>query len=79
MENRISVRIDSNEREQPFENVKIEFGPHYFVDIMKDNNGVKFVLGATHHGVMLDASEIGGELERAIEQLRKKNPKRTLD
>jgi len=79
MENRISVRIDSNERETPTENVKIEFGPHYFVDIMKDESGIKFVLGATHHGVMLDASAVGGELERAIEQLREKNPEKIVD
>jgi hypothetical protein len=79
MNNRINVRIDSNESENPKENVKIEFGPHYFVDIMKDKSGAKFVLGATHHGIMLDASTVGGELERAIGQLRENNPEMTVD
>lgn len=79
MDNRINVRIDSNESDSPKENVKIEFGPHYFVDIMKDKSGVKFVLGATHHGIMLDASTVGGELEHAIEQLRENNPEKTVD
>ena len=46
---------------------------------MKDESGIKFVLGATHHGVMLDASIVGGELERAIEQLREKNPEKIVD
>jgi len=78
MNDKINVRIDSNESEIPKENVKVEFGPHYFVDIMKDNSGVKFVLATTRHGIMLDASEVEGELERAIEFLRENNTIKTV-
>ena len=74
MSNRISVRIDSEPPITPKENVKIVFGPHYFVDIMKDNDQVKFVIGTTHHGVILDASEIDGELEEVIEKIKTDNP-----
>ena len=79
MSNRLTVRIDSNPEQKPEDNVKVTFGPHYFVDIMKDNGGIKFVLGATHHGVMLDASDIEGELEQVIWKLRNDNPEATVD
>ena len=70
MSDRVLVRIDSEQSITPKENVKIVFGPHYFVDIMKEDDQVKFVIGTTHHGVVLDASEIDGELEQVIEKIK---------
>ena len=74
MSDRILVRVDSEPSIKPKENVKIVFGPHYFVDIMKENDQVKFVIGTTHHGLMLDASEVDGELEKVIEKIKMDSP-----
>lgn len=59
--------------------VRITFGPHYFLEVSKHKEKVKFVVGATHHGVMADASMVGGELEKMIEVLRREFPKNTVD
>lgn len=50
--------------------VSITFGPHYFVDIYEDGWKVTFQLGTTHHGFRADASEVGGELERFIDEVK---------
>ena len=79
MYNRLLVRIDGGQNQSPEENVKVIFGPHHFVDIIKNNGGVKFVLGVTHHAVMLDASDTDSELEQLVWKLRKKNPKKSVE
>ena len=79
MSNRLLVRIDGGQNQSPEENVKVIFGPHHFVDIIKDNDGVKFVLGVTHHGVMLDASTTDSELENLVWKLREENPDKTAE
>ena len=56
------------------EQVSIVFGPHFFVVIDAQSGHLKFTLGATHHGVTLDASTISGELEQAIDTLRSQYP-----
>jgi len=40
---------------------------------------VSFVLVATHHGFKADASEVDGELERIIEEVRRAHPETTVD
>lgn len=53
----------------------IEFGPHYFVDIRPNGEGVlTLYLGATHHGFAADATEIGKGLEEIIGEVRDKHP-----
>lgn len=42
------------------------FGPHFFVDVVEEQGKVSFTLGVTHHGMTFDASEVGGELEKAM-------------
>lgn len=62
------------------ESVKIGFGPHYFVDLQVTKDGkLQFVLGATHHGFLADASEVGGQLESVIEEVRSKHPEMAVD
>ena len=56
------------------------FGPHYFVEVRQRGQGkVEFVLGATHHGFRVDASEVSGELEKLIEDIRGRYPDKTVD
>ena len=39
---------------------------------MKEDDQVKFVIGTTHHGVVLDASEIDGEIRTSnLKKLRR--------
>ena len=60
--------------------VRLGFGPHYFVELLsKENEGVDFVLGATHHGFIADATEINGELEKIINEVRDAHPNKRVD
>ena len=53
------------------ESVRLVFGPHYFVQLkLEDLGAVTFVLGATHHGFKADASQVNGELEKRIYEVR---------
>jgi len=63
-----------------YQNVRLVFGPHYFIELHLERGGeVTFVLGATHHGFKADASEVGGELERFINEIRGSHPDSTVD
>jgi hypothetical protein len=60
--------------------VRVVFGPHYYVELHSDKaDRVTFVLGATHHGFKADASMVGGELERIINELREAHPDNAVD
>jgi hypothetical protein len=60
--------------------VRLVFGSHYFVELQREDSGnVTFVLGATHHGFRADASEVGGELEALIEEIRRAHPGSVVD
>lgn len=63
-----------------YRSVRIVFGPHYFVELARgDQGGVSFSLGATHHGFRADASEVDGELERFINEIREAHPGNRVD
>ena len=49
------------------------------VEVKKDQGKVSFVLVATHHGFKADASEVSGELERIIEEVRRVHPETAVD
>jgi hypothetical protein len=51
--------------------VRVQFGPHYFVEITEGKGDVTFVVGATHHGFKADASHVNGELEKLINEFAK--------
>lgn len=60
--------------------VRVVFGPHYFIELHReDTGGVTFVLGATHHGFKADASEVKGELEGLINEVREAHPENAVD
>ena len=63
-----------------YKRVRLVFGPHYFVNLDLEPSGkVSFVLGATHHGFKADASEVNGELEKIIYEIRTSHPENTAD
>jgi hypothetical protein len=47
--------------------------------VFKEDDRVRFVLGATHHGFIADASEVDGELERVVNEIRRAHPDLTVD
>ena len=50
-----------------FNGLRIVFGSHYFIEVHRSAKGsVKFVLGATHHGFMADASERIANLRKLL-------------
>jgi hypothetical protein len=58
--------------------VRLVFGPHYFVELHWEESDT-FVLGATHDGFKADALDVGGELERFIDEVRQAHPENLLD
>jgi len=58
---------------------RIRFGPHYVVEVQKVGAGVAFTLLATHHGFRADASEVDGELEQIIDEVRGGHPNLIVD
>jgi len=62
-----------------YKSVRIVFGPHYFIDLFEEKGKIAFILGATHHGFKADASEVGGELEKFIYEIREKHPGNVID
>ena len=58
---------------------RIRFGPHHGVEVWKDGETTWFALVATHHGFKANASELNGELERIINQIRELNPGSAVD
>ena len=59
--------------------VDIWFGPHHRITVRQIESRVEVDLITTHHGVRLDASELNGALEQAIEVLRREFPDATVD
>lgn len=54
--------------------MRFAFGPHYFVEVDQEDGRVRIAIGATHHGIRVDASEVGGEFERVIDALKRAHP-----
>lgn len=62
-----------------YEEVRLVFGPHYFIELRREGKGVTLYLGATHHGFKADASQVNGELEQIINEIREAHPQNTID
>jgi len=58
---------------------RIRFGPHYAAEVRSDGERVSFSLVATHHGFAADATEVGGELELILTDVRRLHPERAVD
>ena len=73
----VETQKDSNGN---YTHVRLVFGPHYFVELHRGSgDAVTFVLGATHHGFKADASEVSGELEQIIQEIRQRHPDTVVD
>jgi len=72
----LQIKTDAKGRIQ---NVRIVFGPHHFLELVEDAGKVSLTLGATHHGFKADASEVNGELERIIDDIRRSHPNIAVD
>lgn len=80
MDNSIRTIEIEQEANGTYHAVQVFFGPHYFVDIRPDEDGVLTVyIGATHHGFKAHAAEVMDELERIIEDVRKRFPASKID
>lgn len=74
-----SVSYEKNSQGQ-IVRLRVIFGPHHFLEILAEPSGeTKFVLGATHHGVLADASRVGGELDEIIKTLRNQFSEQKVD
>lgn len=56
-----------------YESIRIVFGPHYYLELNTIGDSIKLELGATHHGFKADASEVDGQLEKIINEVRKRH------
>ena len=73
------VTVEKNEDGKVL-SVRIVFGPHYFVSIEPNEEGVlTFYLGATHHGFAADAIQVGKGLEELIWEIREQHPELAID
>ncbi len=65
MRNQIELTVDG--KPLTAKSVEVTFGPHYQARfIQKSTTEARFELVATHHGFGADASQVDGELEKAI-------------
>ena len=63
-----------------YKHVRMVFGPHCYVEVQARSDGtVSFTLGATHHGFEVDGSEVNGQLETVIHEIRKRFPETVKD
>ena len=65
----IDVDVDGKHI-QGSKSVRVRFGEHHFVEILSEDGNVKFSLGATHHGFSADASEVSGQLETIVDEVK---------
>ena len=74
------VKIESDGKGR-FSHVRIVFGPHYFIDIMPsdDTGELTLYMGATHHGFSAKTEEVGDQLEKIIEEVRRNHPDLVFD
>jgi hypothetical protein len=71
---RISEIEIERDKTETIQSVRFAFGPHYFVEVVRQGGRVQFHVGATHHGIRADASEVNGELERFVDELKRAHP-----
>lgn len=58
---------------------RVRFGPHFAAEVREERGTVTFRLVYTHHGFEVDASEVSGELEQLIDEIRVAHPDTCVD
>lgn len=79
MSDKIRMMDAQRDKSGGYEKIRIGFGPHYFLELDSRDGKVMLTLGATHHGIRADASEVNGELEQLINELRRNHPQNVVD
>ena len=65
------LSVKNNELNVKIEEIIIKFGPHYYIQLFYDHNRkLKLNIGAIHHGIIVNANDVNGELERIIDFIR---------
>jgi hypothetical protein len=71
---KIRAVIVEGGREQGYKRVQVLFGTNYFLEIIDNDGQVEFLLGAHHTGFKADASELNGQLQKYISEVRERHP-----
>jgi hypothetical protein len=58
---------------------RVRFGPHYLLEVRCEQGRTSLELCFTHHGFRADASELDGELEGVINEVRRRFPELVVD
>jgi hypothetical protein len=75
---RIELEIIERRLDGSIKGLTIDFGLHYVVDVFEKDGRVICQIGTTHHGIKADASEVGGELEHFIDELKARHRDNTF-
>lgn len=70
-----SIVRDSNGK---INELQVHFGPHHFFQLRREDGRVKCAIGATHHGIEADASDVPSEFEKLVNELQAKHPDRSF-
>ena len=73
-----SVVVEGN-REQGYKRVQVLFGTNYFIEIVDNDGRVEFLLGAHHTGFKADASELQGQLQKYITEVKERHPESAFE
>ena len=73
------IQVEVENRDGDVVHARVRFGPHFAVDVHDEDGNVSFTLVYTHHGFRADATEVSGELERIIDQVRAAHPEALVD
>jgi hypothetical protein len=70
----ISVEINESVHIPDVRNLRVQFGPHHFLEIVQEGDSVQLAIGATHQRIRADASTVGSQLEELVDELRRSHP-----
>ena len=73
-----SVVLEGN-RETGYKRVQVLFGTNYFLEIIDNDGRIEFLLGAHHTGFKADASEIQGQLQKYISEIKDRHPESAFE
>ena len=73
-----SVVVEGN-RESGYKRVQVLFGTNYFIEIVNNDGRVEFLLGAHHTGFKADASELQGQLQKYISEVKERHPESAFE
>ena len=73
-----SVVVEGN-RESGYKRVQVLFGTNYFIEIVDNDGRVEFLLGAHHTGFKADASELQGQLQKYIAEVKERHPESAFE